>query len=436
MVQNLITFELRFDTTVLITPKAFDCELIADIEYKDSAQQVKTINDVKLTLHYDTAKGKPFKGIAYYKFSGGHEVKVIVKSISSKQIDVAKAGFLRLKNQILIDRTYKQRAGDKTATLTIKFSNGASKTANNNAPNFSGTPFNSDHQMLISWDSETFEYDSYDLEYTFYDYNSYLAANNLTPNSGITESLLENAFKNNATRVTVDNPEYVLNLVYPRGYLLVRIRAYTYNDVDGEMDREEFPWHYVDATGIGGYAVYAIGEHEENLNWQYSAAFAEEGKKKEVVSYFDGGMKSRQTVTLSNSDNVTIVAENVLDKQNRPAVSILPVPTDDNTIHFFPSFNRNTSNIFYSYADFNASISCASNATAMSTSYGASKYYSPNNPFAGNSSYPNASDIAKDIPDAAGFPFAVTEFTNDQTGRIRRQGGVGQTFQLGGGKET
>src|SRR5437868_6166017 len=130
MVQNLITFELRFDTTVLITPKAFDCELIADIEYKDSAQQVKTINDVKLTLHYDTAKGKPFKGIAYYKFSGGHEVKVIVKSISSKQIDVAKAGFLRLKNQILIDRTYKQRAGDKTATLTIKFSNGASKTAN------------------------------------------------------------------------------------------------------------------------------------------------------------------------------------------------------------------------------------------------------------------------------------------------------------------
>ena len=441
-VQNLISFEIRYDTTVALPAKSFDCELLVDIVYKDSAMREKKISDVKLDLHYDTAKGKAYKGIAYFKFIGGHEVRVTVKSITSKQVDMAKATFLRVKNQILIDRTYKKRAGDKSAPLTVKLGSGPNVTnaKNPTSPNFSGT--GDDHQMTISWGSEVFEYDKYDLEYTFYDAQSYLGTNNFFTGN-VTEQILADAFKNNATRVSVDQPMYTLNLVYPKGYLLVRIRAYTYREVDGEMDREEFDWHYVDPFGIAGFAVYPTPEHNEveadihySLNWQYSAAFAEDGKKKEVVSYFDGGMKSRQSVTLSNSDNVSIVAENILDKQNRPAVAVLPVPTDDHTIHFFPSFNRNQKEIFYSYADFNASISCISNAQPMSTSYGSSKYYSPRNPFAGNPNYPNVSEIVKDIPDAAGFPFAVTEFTNDQTGRIRRQGGVGPQFQLGSGKET
>jgi len=439
MVQNLITFEVRFDTTINFFNKSFDCELLADISYKDSNMQEKKISDVKLQIHYDTAKGKTYKGIAYYKFTGGHEVKVIVKSITSKEIDVTKAAFLRVKNQILIDRTYKKRAGDVTASFSSSGLKGANAgTKNNPTSNFGGATDPDNQQLTISWGSEVFEYDNFDLEYTFYDANSYLATQYFHPGN-VTQSVLEEAFKNNATRVSVTNPQYVINLVYPAGYVLVRIRSYTYNEVDGEMDREEGAWHYMDdSQGTPKFAVYPVLEHGTDLignqdfylNWQYSAMFAEDGKRKEVVSYFDGGMKSRQSVTISNSDNVSIVAENVLDKQNRPAVSILPVPTTDKTIHYFPAFNRNQAGGIYSYADFNASNICASNAAPMSISYGSSKYYSPSNPFTATSA------ISKDIPDANGFPFAVTEFTNDQTGRIRRQGGVGPTFQLGGGHET
>jgi hypothetical protein len=42
----------------------------------------------------------------------------------------------------------------------------------------------------------------------------------------------------------------------------------------------------------------------------------------------------------------------------------------------------------------------------------------------------------KFIPNAGGFPLSLTEFTPDQTGRVKRQGGVGTDFQLGSGHET
>jgi hypothetical protein len=117
-------------------------------------------------------------------------------------------------------------------------------------------------EVNLIWDPLDFEYDKYDVEYTFYDYKSQLAAQNLIPGN-FTQQQLADAFKNNATRVSLDVNSYSLNLVFPRGYILVRIRAYTYNLVDGEMDREEGPWHYIgDATGINNFAVYYVDEHK------------------------------------------------------------------------------------------------------------------------------------------------------------------------------
>src|SRR5690606_10743368 len=40
------------------------------------------------------------------------------------------------------------------------------------------------------------------------------------------------------------------------------------------------------------------------------------------------------------------------------------------------------------------------------------------------------------VPHAGGYPFAVTQFTADNTGRIRRQGGVGPAYQPGEGHDT
>jgi YD repeat-containing protein len=436
-VENLITFELRYDTLSGFSDKPFTCELLLDIDYKDSNNAESKIENVKLTLQFDTAKGKNYKAIAYYKFAGGHDVTATVKSITGKDVDVASAAFFRIKNQILIDRTYKKRQGNKDAAILQKTGSDHAQRSAAAASNLTGTMSNATNRVMeFTWDPMDFEYDKFDLEYTFYDANSFLSTVNFGTGS-FDEALLEQAFKNNATRVSLNNPSYKINLVYPKGFLLVRVRAYTYNEAGGEMDREEGDWHYADGSGTNGFAVYMVTEHQEDagflLNWQYSASFAEEGKRKEVVSYFDGGNKSRQSVTISNSDQVSIVAETVLDNQNRPAVSILPAPSDEEgdlaTFHFFPAFNKNTTGNIYSYQDFHPGNDCVSNAQPMNTDFGSSRYYSANNLHAGES-------ISRDIPDAGGFPFAVTEYTNDQTGRIRRQGGVGSTFQLGQGHET
>jgi RHS repeat-associated protein len=443
-VQNLVTFEIVQDTTINFSNKPFACEIIVDIDYTDSSNTDRTIPNVKLAIDYDTAKGKPYKGIAYYKFDGGHQVQVTIKSITSKEIDVTKADFLRIKSQILIERTYNKRVGNDAAPIKIIKQSEALNVAqrDGNIPDNNVTQSNTyanGHKMDLIWDPLDFEYDKYDLEYTFYDYKSQLASQNLIPGS-FTQQQLAAAFKNNATRVSLDVNSYSLNLVFPRGYILVRIRAYSYNLVDGEMDRTEGAWHYIgDGTGINNFAVYYVDEHETAdpsnttnhifLNWQYSASFAEEGKRKEVVSYFDGASKSRQSVTVSNSDNNAIVAESVLDKQNRPAVSILPVPIEGTIIQYYPAFNKNNAGSVYSYDNFNPNNSCASTAEPLNPSFGSSRYYSANNTWANEK-------ITRDVPNANGFPMAVTEFTNDQTGRIRRQGGVGPTFQLGSGHET
>jgi RHS repeat-associated protein len=168
----------------------------------------------------------------------------------------------------------------------------------------------------------------------------------------------------------------------------------------------------------------AIPWHERGLNWQYSAAFAEEGKKKEVVQYFDGTQRNRQSVTLDNTDDVSVVQETMYDTQGRPGVSVLPSPAPDSTLHYFRDFNLDASGVPYTFSDFAPSATCQVIPQPMALTAGAASYYSPNNPF------PNAIHAAY-VPNAHGYPFSVTQYTPDNTGRIQVQGGVDTAFQPG-----
>ena len=194
----------------------------------------------------------------------------------------------------------------------------------------------------------------------------------------------------------------------------------------------------------------------KNLNWQYTASFAEEGKRKEVISYFDGSMRSRQAVTLTNSEKTpgtppagsdrqetAIVAETVYDNMGRPAVNILPAPVLDKRLSYYPAFNKNMANTPYSHKDIllpNGNADCFTRAGGLNTASGAGQYYSPNNSFIGDPQY----YFTKYTPDSRGrltdankaYPLTLTEYMADNTGRIRRQGGVGYDFQIGGGHDT
>jgi len=188
--------------------------------------------------------------------------------------------------------------------------------------------------------------------------------------------------------------------------------------------------------GAAVFRIDATLEHQINKNWQFQASYAEEGKKKEVISYFDGTLRNRQTVTRINSDNHAVVGEVIYDAQGRPGVEVLPVPTNTNELNFFEDFNKNTSSgqeasRSYTYKDFDLDTQNIedefSAVKAMDTESGASKYYSSNN---------DVNDGFRDrVADADEFPFSQIEYTPDNTGRIRRKSGVGKTHQLGGKHE-
>jgi RHS repeat-associated protein len=249
-------------------------------------------------------------------------------------------------------------------------------------------------------------------------------------------------FKLNSTRITTTSTSYALNLLFNKGWIIYRVRGMGY--AGGNLNNELFNvWNLTETGNVGAVSnsnkihINQSIAHENSINWQYAATYAEEGKKKEVISYFDGSLRNRQTVTKINSNNNTIVGETIYDHQGRPAVQVLPVPVPDancaagaeSTIHFYPNFNKNESDIPYSRNDFDKDVSeCNIQAAPMSDANGASNYYSSSNA--------NQSQEQGFVPDASGYPFTQVEYTPDNTGRVRRQSGVGPDFKIGSGHET
>ena len=222
---------------------------------------------------------------------------------------------------------------------------------------------------------------------------------------------------------------------FEQGYVLFRVRALTYDETDLDL-LIPGKWSVSSNTPqpVSSHTARIIIStpriHEsDSLNWQYSASYAEEGKKKEVVSYFDGSLRSHQVVTKINTDNQSIVGETYYDHQGRAAIQALPAPTGDDVIGFYQNFNRNTGGQGYNRDNFDLSpTTCDILADPMATTSGASRYYSPANP--------DKTDHQAYVPDAELYPFTHVEYEPDNTGRIRRQSGVGPTHQLGSDHET
>ncbi|MEO5643457.1 MAG: YCF48-related protein, partial [Bacteroidia bacterium] len=288
-------------------------------------------------------------------------------------------------------------------------------------------------ELDISWPVATGA-EEYQLEWTFVnDYDT-------IPSAFIADTDLDFSFRNNSTRVTTVNNNYRIPLLFDHGYVLFRVRAI--GRVMTDPTQLIFGiWSDVEngTVDVALDAYHVTVPHESSLNWQVTTTFAEEGKKKEVISYFDGSLRSREVVTRINSDSNVVVGETIYDHQGRPAVNVLPAPVAMPScsaavapaLHFYPNFNQDDSTKNYSLNDFDIDGSggaCTVDTVGMNVSSGASNYYSPVN---GNMNSQQAF-----VPDAQRFPFSRVEYTPDNTGRIRRQSGVGPEFQLGTGHES
>ncbi|SPE77624.1 RHS Repeat protein [Flavobacterium columnare] len=245
-------------------------------------------------------------------------------------------------------------------------------------------------------------------------------------------------FDLNNTKVITSNDQYEIPLIYSKGYLLYRVRAigkFIGKPEETDVKKDFFgDW----STGnlikntVQDWTFFPISENPslDAMNWDFKASYAEEGKKKEVVSFFDGSLRNRQTVTKINTENNAIVGETIYDAQGRAAIEVLPSPTSNSFLRYFKDFNRNLNNKQFSNLDFDFDKSgdyCKSDLGGMINTSGSSKYYSPNNDI--------TTPFRNFIPNAFNYPYSQTEYTADNTGRILRKSGVGTEHRLDSGHE-
>lgn len=406
-VNDIISFSLNEFSNILL-PDSFKVDLNISIVYIDKDNATDSISSKVLTINYN--KANPYNSKAILRFQNAYSVYIRINQISAQYSTLASVlPALQLENDINVDRYY-----------SMDCTNDAIKTINDSI-----STVGTNGELKVYWSPNRVA-EQYDLEWAWID-KSALDAGIYNTNGQPDPVLI---FKNNATRVTIRSNEYSIPLLYDGdGTLFFRVRG-TQLQNSGETVTTEWSSDFVSS---GGFGRYDFTGHDRNLNWQSSTSFAEEGKRKSVVQYFDGSLRSRQTVTKDNTTNTTVVAETFYDKQGRPAIQVLPSPTLSTIINYTPMFNVGINGAEYDKGVYdtilNSSDYCAAVIPSMDTLRGASKYYSGANTLV-NEGYNQF------IPDAHGYPFAQTQYTQDNTGRIYRQGGVDNIFQIGNGHAT
>lgn len=401
---------------------AMDVTVIVQVQtYNNLAVAVASF-PCTLSVSYDPMGSAYFTDKQASRFKGAYKFDFTITSITVNTVPVT-----TLPANLYVE-------GNIAVTRYYSFSTSAMALASITPQNINCDTI--DDEVLLSWSPVTGA-EEYQLEWTFVnDYNG---------TGGYITGMPYN-FRGNATRVTTVFNTYRIPLLFDHGYIAFRIRGVG-RDI-ANPDKYIFGQWSIAESGIitsltSLQKFQVIDPHEAKLNWQVTTTFAEDGKKKEVVTYFDGSLRSRQIITRINSDSNVVIGETYYDSQGRPAVTALPAPTADTTcngagessLHYYAGFNKNTDVTPdpYSRADFDIddtlnSDPCNAPVIGMSATAGASQYYSPSNP---DLTFQQAY-----VPDAELYPFSRTEYTPDNTGRIRRQGGVGDDFQPGTGHES
>ncbi|MCF6405192.1 RHS repeat-associated core domain-containing protein [Chitinophaga filiformis] len=401
-VKNIVTFKVNEYSNAYL-PAKFSIILNTWVIYTRPDFAIDSVNKL-FTINYDAAG--TYTSRSSFVFGNAHKVtvKVSTVSISGAPITVLKA--LVLENEMQVYPVYKLSCTDDA----VKSISAAS------APDTDSTD-----ELTVSW-PVTAGADVYDLEWAYVDSSAYV--NNKYGNP-VNATLL---FRNNASRVTVADNTYRIPLLYDNGGILFfRVRAVQQKS---NVSRIETAWS---SDYTGGLGRYSFTGHQRKLNWQMSVSYAEEGKRKAVVQYYDGSLRNRQVVTKDNTTNKTTVAETFYDYQGRPAIQVMPAPSINSVIKYAPRFNSALNGAEYdksNYDKLNApSEYLTARANQMSSATGANQYYSANNPEKNNG-------VNQFIPDAGGFAFSETVYTPDNTGRTSRQSGFGPVYRIGSNHET
>jgi len=406
-VLNKIIFSIDHTSNdVILTDYAVDLELKVVYYTWNDVTKAFVANTISPNPHVRVtySASNNYQDKAVYQFEGGHKMEV---SIVNAPDDLSTHKNLSLETEIQVTRFY---AFDNTQLPIMGYN----------------TLEASRGELEVYWNFVEGA-EEYDLEWTHVNNYGENISTLLQPQD---IAINKDLFRFNSTRISTSNNFYRIPLLYEKGYIVFRVRAVVKNPGDSYQKNIYGKWSsYPDTyTRLDQFTnkYQMVEAHQANLNWQNSVSFAEEGKRKVVVSYYDGSLRNRQVVSQLNTKDQTIVGETIYDYQGRAAIQVLPVPVNDQKIQYHPDFNLNTNGLPYSKEDFDVGTgadACKPAADPMKTSSGASNYYSPDNA--------NQTGQQKYVPDANGYPFTQVEYTPDNTGRVNAQTGVGDQHQLG-----
>ncbi len=267
-------------------------------------------------------------------------------------------------------------------------------------------------ESLASWSYSGSGVLSYDLEWVFID-----AADNF---SGTAAEAF--AYKR-PVRISTAALYYRHQNHYRSGTVWYRARAVGYS---AQYPTHRIPgvWFYGSGQGI------VVSNGDATRNWMSQVLYAEEGKYKHVVSYYDGSLRQRQSVINVSTESLTLVGESLYDYEGRASCDILSVPSTDVSLSYRSGFHlfettdavvqahTSSTREKFHYDNYRRS------GSKLSSQYGAGKYYSAQNSSTGiHRNY---------IPDGEGYVYTQKEYVRDGTNRISRQGDVGSSLQIDG----
>ncbi len=381
---------------------SWELDVSYDISLKKEDGTTLNLTSETLEIAFDPVAGATYNDIVLKEYTGYLWANITNIQITAAGIADAPAG-VHFDGIVTVERFYDLDASE--------------------VPIMKRQELSSTHELDLRWNYiEGAE--SYDLEWVFVD---------------LPDELFSGAhafsFKN-ATRINVPTNHYDLSMAFPRGIVVFRVRGRGY-DCSGNLILGT--WSYDPTPGTTTDEIPSLGLGavppkwewdgiELDKNWQYQVAYSEDGKRKEAISFFDGSLRNRQSITVLNTDDHAIAGQSIYDYLGRPALQVLPAPMINEGIRFYDSLSMSDTNVYhYRNFDLNTNVN-APQLIDTTDSKGAGYYYSGAN----SSPFGHLGDYT---PTANGKPFTRVRYMNDGTGRIRKQSGVGNTLGVGGDHE-
>lgn len=397
----------------------FQLEVTYDIVLTTSTYTSITLTNQKLTIDYNIDGTATYNDISILRYKGYMEADLTITGISFTETGNPSISITDIPEDIYLELASEvERYYPLTPVVANTVEHDYISTKN---------------ELLLTW-SYALGAESFDLEWIFVDITK----------AGATQTSLETLINSSsqtydwkdATRINTTNNYYPVSLAYPSGIIIYRVRPVGIDLVNGNKDLIiADDWTDLGTSTVvssawnggngNGYVYLGL---DSNKNWTYNVAYAEEGKRKEGISYFDGSAKTRQSVTVLNTDQNAIVSETLYDFEGRPAVGFLPTPVPSEGIGFYDDGTGDPFNGGYSKNNFDTDdhfelpVVGPDDMSAFTTSL-TNKYYSSNS---------TSSSLYKDYTAHANdFPFSRTTYKRDGTDRITEQTSVGDILQHG-----